>query len=206
MLDTMKRATLCVAAVALAVGGCGDSTGTLSQTEAEELAAVIAGLTATGLGGLAGPQAAPATEVTFELELENVSGPCSEGGTANLTGSLVLTADDETGDFSVGFDYTITPNDCRERSPNDIVFTLDGDPNITVEGTLSGTQTSLEGSITQSGGVRWETGGRSGSCTLNLTTTYDFTSSDGGETFSGSASMSGTVCGVTISQTVTVSA
>ena len=84
---------------------------------------------------------------------------------------------------------------------SDVVFTLDGDPNLKVQGEFTWSETAAEGSLTYEGTLAWESSdARAGSCGIELTANYDFNFGTTG-TSSASATLSGTVCGVTVNRT-----
>ncbi len=205
------------AALAFGLAACGgDTTSTgdpLTEAEAAELAEAIAEGGFAGFGGFAAPaMRAPgetAANVTVAL---NDTYPCDDAGgtgTVTIAGSLTVNVNDQTGAGTFGFNYTVAPHGCQVTTSGGKVFTLDGDPNIKVTGDFSFSETtggsSFEGTLNYDGSFAWESSdGRSGTCGVNLDATYDFNfSSTGG---SGSATLTGTVCGVTVNRTFSVEA
>lgn len=185
-----------------AVAACGDDdptglTGDLSQTEAEDLAGLIFQLGFLNSLTLGIPQAVdgPARVIeTSTVSLETTSS-CPLGGTVALDATIVDTYDTETFDSSTDFSVVQTPNGCVVQSAGGRQFTLNGSPSITfaflANSNDQGTDISWLGSMT--GGLAWETEGRSGTCTVAL-------EYSGQEAGSGAASFSigGTVCGSSI--------
>jgi hypothetical protein len=105
-----------------------------------------------------------------------------------------------------GFNYTVTPSGCHVAS-GDKTFTITGDPNLQAKGDFnfsSGAEVStFQGSLSYDGKFNWTSSdGRAGACGVDLTANYDF--SIGGTTTSGSATLSGTVCGVSVNRSVSV--
>lgn len=196
-------------ALALGLAACGGDTTSsgdpLSEAEAAELAEAIAEGGFAGFGTFGAPaMRAPgetAANVTITL---NDTYPCNdEGGTGTVTiaGSMSVNVNDQTGAGTFGFDYTLTPHGCQVITASDLVFTLDGDPNLQVDGEFSFSETGAEGTLNYNGGFAWEASdGRAGSCGVDLTANYDFNFSTTG-TSSASATLTGTVCGVTVNRT-----
>lgn len=195
---------LAAAAVALGVSACGgdDPTGpvgdALSQAEAEimmEALAEAGGLVVGGFGGQAAPARAPFGPVTVD---ETMS--CPDGGTIAVSGSFSGESNDD-GTGTVEYDFTQIHQGCRATADADgSVWTFDGDPEVTVDMLMAVTETSFDLDGTQSGAVSWANGDRSGTCQIDVT--YAFSGSESGQTFSGS--VSGTVCGHQVSESVSV--
>lgn len=182
------------AAVALTLTACGgDSTAPdtegLDPAEAEALSSVIvsqaiqAGFSA--MGSAFGPQLIP-----FSESVDGTQG-CAMGGTVSVSGGL-------DGDVDISGAGTLTMNlqmvhqGCRLQDPaTGYVFTIDGAPNLTA--TLD-MQTFSDGSATMTGGnsgtVRWDLSGRTGSCVVSIL--WNGSVAAGGTT---EVSVSGTVCG-----------
>ncbi|MEX2467092.1 MAG: hypothetical protein WD995_09280 [Gemmatimonadota bacterium] len=189
-------------AMLLTAAACGDSAtdvvSDLSQAEAEALAEVVAG-TVVSTFDQQGPVAAPA-RATFSQQV-NFEAPCEYGGTMNVAGELDIVTDDETEELT-SLEYTVTQvhSGCVGESQDGLRFTLDGAPNVTANfvAMTEGDLISMDGSY--SGGVDWSTDDKDGTC--NLSVEFSLEMNAGTET--GSASMSGTVCGVTFSRSLTV--
>lgn len=201
------------AALALGLAACGgDTTGTgdpLTQAEAEELAASLAEGGFVGFAQPAAPMGAPGAEAaTITITLDD-SYPCNEAGgtgTAAIQGTMSADVNEQTGLGSFSFNYTLTPNGCTIATTGDKVFTLDGDPNLKVDGDFDWSETSAHGTLHYKGGFAWESSdGRSGTCGVDLTSNYEFTFSGTGAS-SASATLSGSVCGVEVNRTVTYEA
>ncbi len=197
------------ATLAFGLAACGGGPTTsgdpLTEAEAAELAEAIAegGFAGFGTFGAPGMQAPsqPAANVTITL---NDTYPCNDqGGTGSVTiaGSLTANVNDQTGAGTFGFDYTLTPQGCQVITESDVVFTLDGDPNLQVQGEFTWSDTVAEGSLGYEGTLAWESSdARAGSCGIELTANYDFNFATTG-TSSASATLTGTVCGVSVNRT-----
>jgi hypothetical protein len=145
----------------------------------------------------AAPMGAPGEANANVTEDFSYSGPCDGGGTVALAGKVSVS---DAG--TIGFDYTVTPNGCKLTTQGGKTFTLTGDPNLKASGDFSVSETGLDGNIDFDGRFLWVESEREGVCGVNLKVTYDFTVGNLGTT--GSASMSGGVCGVSITRNITV--
>jgi hypothetical protein len=177
-------------------------TDTLGGDEAQALAEVLVALTVQpgqldvvdGPGS--GPPAAPTTiETTLELNT-----PCPLGGSLDVAAALGGTFDPEAGTGAVSLDLTETHQACRVvHVESGQEFLLDGAPDLSVAYDLSWGADSYEAAGDYQGAIDWSTDGRSGRCTVALAFQSSGTIDDG----LASATLEGTVCGVTISHTVT---
>lgn len=201
------------AALAFGLAACSDFTSSgdpLSETEAAELAEALVAEGFAGFGSFgAAPMGAPgesAERVTITLD---DTAPCEGGGTVTLKGSMTADFNQTTGAGTFEFNYTVAPSGCEVATSGGKVFTITGDPNIKATGDFSWSETStgssFEGSLTYEGKFKWESSdGRAGACGVDLKANYDFNISGTGS--SGSATLSGSVCGVTVNRTVSVEA
>ena len=191
----------------LAAGACGDSAtdvvGDLTRAEAAALAEVVAGTVVSTFdqaGPMAGPALGPAL-ATFNQQV-SFEGPCELGGTMAVTGDLDIVTDDETEELT-SLEYTVTQvhNGCVGESQDGMRFTLTGAPNVTATFLVQteGESVAMDGSY--SGAVDWSTEGKSGTCTLSV----EFSVNVNFGTETGTANMAGTVCGVSFSESVSVS-
>lgn len=202
------------AAAAVGLAACGgDTTSTgdpLTEAEAAELASSLVEGGFVGFGGAAAPARAPGEALANVTVTLNDTYPCDEDGgtgtgTVTVAGSMTINVNDQTGAGTFGFNYTVAPHGCQVTTTGGKVFTLDGDPNIKVTGDFTWSETSAEGTLNYNGKFAWESSdGRSGACGVDLDATYDFAFSGTGS--SGSATLTGTVCGVSVNRTVSVSA
>jgi hypothetical protein len=151
-------------------------------------------------------QQAPATNVTITL---NDSSPCDGGGTVTINGTMSVSANDAGTSGTMSFNYTVAPSGCQVTTSGGKTFTITGDPNMKADGdftfTEGETSSSFEGSLNYNGKFSWTSSdGRAGSCGVDLTSNYNFSFGTSGS--SGSATLSGSVCGVSVNRTVTVDA
>lgn len=190
-------------AMSMAVAACGDSAtevvGDLSQAEAEALAEVVGSTVFSSASAVPEAEGAPGRTPVSGSQSINTTVDCELGGTVGVDGNLEYSGDTET-TVNATFELTQVHNGCVAESQDGIRFILDGAPDVTsnVSLTLSENELSLEG--TYGGAVDWSTDGREGNCSLNVTLSVDMS----GTAESGSASMSGTVCGVAFQKSVTV--
>lgn len=212
MGDLMHKTSigsLAALSVIVVLSGCSDFTASgdpLSDAEASALAAAIVGQGFPGLGGIGaapapgmpGAAAAAAEKVTINL---NDSGPCQGGGTVALVGQLTADVNQESRTGSLEYDFTLTPAGCVVTAEGGATFTLTGDPNVRGEGKLDWSTTSFSGSLKYSGKFLWQSAGRSGACGVDLEASLNLTS---GTSSSASASLSGSVCGVSVNRSVVI--
>jgi hypothetical protein len=195
------------AALVLAVAACSDSTGPngISAEDANQLAADLdatsafgvadIGLGATfdlGVGG-SGSAATVSAPTTFDNNF-SFTHQCPKGGQAVLAGRLVGSGDRATHSLNVETTATRTDTGCAFQTKHG-VLTIDGNPNIAfdgklniVNGVLSGPQTA-----THVGSFSWARTGGSGTCDVDLTSTYDPATH--------TATVTGTFCGVDVNVT-----
>jgi len=210
MNTTLVRNTLFAGIVTFSLAACGDDDGVtnvgadaLSATEREALAEAVAGaVVATfdenpGVPAQSGPQQAV---VNFE-ETVSITVPCDLAGSVLTEGDLAVEFDDVTQEGTVEYTVTQTHQGCRMEAEDDIVFTLDGAPSVTADLFVEfGAETLFfEGSF--EGGVDWVTGDREGTCQVSA----QFSADINPQTDTGSAELSGTVCGNSFSRSLTVS-
>lgn len=192
--------------LALTIGACdvfspGDK---LTDAEVGELAAEIAQLALVS-SAIPSAQPAPAEEAVRITITLNQTNSCEGGGSAAISGSATADVNEQTGAGTISLNYTVTPTNCAVRTASAKVFRLTGDPNLTVSGQFSFTQTSLDGTLDYQGRFKWVSDdGRSGSCDLSMKAVYDVTMSQ--TSMSGSVSVTGKVCGRDVNRTVTITA
>lgn len=205
---SIRWSRLALAAV-LATGlvACGDDDPSgplagddLTAAEAEVMMEALAeagGLAVTGFGGAqaAAPSRAPFGPVSVEETVD-----CPQGGSIALSGSISGdTADDGTG--TVDYSFTQLHQACQSTAESAAtVWTFDGDPDVTVDMEMTITESSFTMDGVQQGAVQWSSEGRSGTCGIDVT--YTFSGSQSGASFSGS--VSGTVCGHDVSESVSI--
>jgi len=203
---------LCSAALVLAVAACDQSTGlsgSLSQADANELAADMdavstLGTSDFGLGASFSVSVAPgsgsaAATVSAPIAINNqftVTKQCPQGGQVVIAGTVVGSGDRTTHDLSLETNATRTDTNCAFQT-RDGVLTLNGNPNIAykanlniVNGLLSGVQTQ-----THKGSFTWARVGGSGTCDVDLTSSFDPATH--------TATVTGSFCGHTVNVTRT---
>ena len=213
-MSSMRFLSGLSAALALGLAACGDFTSSgdpLTQSEATELAEELVGQGFAGFGAFgAAPMGAPGAtgnadaRITQETSV-SFTESCEGGGTVALAGTMSVDVDSETNVGTIGFDYTIAPAGCIVTTESRKTFTITGDPNLKVSGDFTGSQTGFDGELTYDGKFTWKESTREGACGVNVKVTFDFNLS-GGTLTTGSASMSGEVCGVSITRDITVEA
>lgn len=198
MHSNFRRAL--VAALAVAVSACGDSPlGPEADLTQEEVSEMMDAMSAIGaftfapgefsvrsLGGQVASVVAPFDETS----------ECPSGGTVNVSGSMNI--NESTGNFSA--QYTADYNNCKAPSSAGRVWTFNGEPNVTtsMNYTFNETTGGISMSGTQSGGVRFSSGGMSGRCSISLTYNMS-TNAEGIPT----GTVTGTVCGESVNQSLT---
>ena len=178
----MKRASRFLSALAIfgLFTACGNSGGAegdaLTNAELEELTGTLVEPMFDLLFGAPTVAQAIPRAATAPVS-DNVE--CDEGGSLSISGDI---SDNENGGGSA--DLTETINSCEEAH-GEVVFTMMGDPNIT----MSGSANETSGSLSISGGFTWTaTDGRTGGCGVDVNATLSgFT-----------ISFDGTVCGVDV--------
>lgn len=177
-------------ALGIAVSACGDGAGTLGTNsgdplDAGEANAVFNQLFAIGFGGIAsGP--APLRAAAAEPIPETTS-QCPGGGSVTVSGDV------DGGSTSASFNIVETISGCM-ITEDGVVFTVNGDPNITISGDISFDQSleNLDVDMDMIGGFGYSADdGRSGTCAVDVSISLTGTN----------ASVTGNVCG----QSVTVS-
>jgi hypothetical protein len=126
----------------------------------------------------------------------SVTKECPRGGQVALAGTVVGTGDRETHSLTLDSDATRTDSDCAFMTRHG-VLTLDGNPNITYEGHLNIVNGALVGiqSQTHQGSFTWLRGGGSGTCDVNITSSFDPATN--------TATVVGTFCGFNVNATHT---
>lgn len=177
---------MALAALTLA---CGDATGPSTNLSEEQVGDMLDAMSAVASFGSV-PGIAPAVvNVSQTIDCPN-GGSASVGGTIN-TNDAAGTA---TVQFTQGF------SGCRATSKKGRLWTFDGDPNIITIVSVSYNEVTGAFSITgsQVGGIRFASDLGSGSCPINLAFTFS------GNASSISGTLSGSACGRTIEQSISV--
>lgn len=201
-----KPLLLCTAGFLLAVGACTDSTGVspleLTQDDANQLAAEMDDMAALGtsdfgLGpsfsisvGELGSASASLVPVTIDNQF-SVTRQCPKGGHVIIAGRTTGTGDRATRDLELHTVATKTAVGCAFETKHGIL-TLNGNPNIAYEGHLKMVAGQLSGLQTQTqiGSFTWTRGAASGTCDVNLSSSFDPATR--------TRTVSGTFCGRTV--------
>jgi len=217
-----SRLAMLTLAVAVPLAACGGDDGVglsgdpLSDSEAQALAQVVMsqGLEASQEAEAAQSAARAAGSSTaaipFSYDLD-VTTPCVVGGTFNVVGSVdgdVTFDGEEIQTLDATYSFQHTHSDCAVPvmvEDSEIEFTLDGHPNVTHTYDIiadAGSSVELAGDI--DGAVDWATDdGRSGTCPINISIDvagFSFSETTG----TLSVAVDGVVCGVSISESLTV--
>jgi hypothetical protein len=184
---------LAALSLVLTAAACGDSTAPNVELTEEQIDDMMDAMAAAGSPGFVPPVGTLAVVTVTE------TADCPNGGTTTLSGTL----DDNvnTGAFSMTITQGFT--NCRSTSSSGRVWTFNGKPNIVT--TMTGSENLTTGAFSfsgsQTGGITFSSDLGSGSCDFDVTITM--TGNNNTEQFSGS--ISGTVCGRNISQSLSVS-
>lgn len=192
-----------LAGAALVAAACSDNLSgpshTLTDAEAAYLANQMASVSLDGVSqsmagspglapGVAGaPGAADSLgNMTWERSF-SMTRDCPAGGTVTASGSNKGTMNMDSRSGTIEISHILTMSDCA-HTRDTVTITVNTNPAITMNGTVtieSGHRAS--GTFTKQGTFLWETSdGRSGSCQVDLTITWNA---------DGSHSMTGSVCG-----------
>ena len=179
---------VCSAALLLAVAACDSSTGlsgSISQDEANQLAADMDAVATLGESDFGlGPSfsvnvdgAGSSASVSVPIAINNsfsVTKQCPKGGQVAIAGTTVGTGDRATHSLTLDVDATRTDTNCAFETRNG-VLTLSGNPNIVYSGHLNIVNAALSGLQTQThvGSFTWSRPGGSGSCDVDLASSYD---------------------------------
>jgi hypothetical protein len=180
---------VCSAALVLAAAACSDSTGVnggISQADANQLAADIDANSTIGSGdvGLGAvfsigvdQSGASASVATAPFPINNqftVTKQCPRGGQVVIAGSVTGTGDRTTHNLTLDANATRTDTNCAFDTRNG-VLTLSGNPNIAYTGHLNIVNGALSGLQTQThkGSFTWSRTGGSGTCDVDISSSYD---------------------------------
>jgi hypothetical protein len=199
-----KTSTLCGAALLVAMAACDNSTApsnVLSQAEANQLASdmdAVATLGAADLGmgptfslrADAGSAAISATPVTIDNHL-TFTKQCPRGGQVVLDGTTTGSADAVARNLSLEVVATRTDSNCAFQTKNG-TLTLSGNPNIAYDGKLNIVNAAFSGLQTQThkGSFTWARSGGSGTCDVDIASSFDPTTH--------TVAITGSFCGVAV--------
>ncbi len=192
------RRTLLAAALLVGVAACSDDpTGPDDALTAAERALLAQSLFAFGFEATAtDPPSADAGPVAADFDVEiDLTVQCPVAGSLDISGSLDGTVDEQTGDLAFDYELTQVHASCVVRSDDGSVeLRIDGEPGTTLAYSISASEGAYDASGTLEGGVRYTSGDRSSVCTADLAW-----SGSGEVDGSGSFSLSGSICGTSVS-------
>ena len=201
---------VCSAGLLLTIAACDQSTGLsagISQADANQLAADVdavstLGTADVGLGAsfsIVTNGSGSASVVAAPIPINNqftVTKQCPKGGQVVIAGTVTGTGDRTTHSLSLEAAGTRTDTDCAFDTKNG-VLTLNGNPNIAYDGKLNIVNGALSGLQTQThkGSFKWARTGGSGTCDVDLASSYDPATH--------TVTVTGTFCGKTVNVTRT---
>lgn len=180
---------VCSAGLILALAACDQSTGlsdSISQADANQLAADMDAVSTLGTSDVGlGPSfsigvdgsGSSASVSAVPIAINNsfsVTKQCPKGGQVAIVGTTIGSGDRETHSLTLETNATRTDTNCAFETRHGIL-TLNGNPNIAykanlniVNGAPSGLQTQ-----THKGSFTWARVGGSGTCDVDLTSSFD---------------------------------
>jgi len=210
----LKQSSLiCSAALLLAVAACSsDSTGVsaniITQADANQLAGDMDAVSTLGttdfgvgasfdvnVGGSGASASVAAAPIPINTQF-TVTKACPKGGQVAIAGSITGTGDRVAHNLSIEAVATRTDTNCAFDT-RDGVLTLNGNPNIAYDGKLNIVAGVLSGLQTQThkGSFKWARTGGSGTCDVDLTSSFDPATH--------TVTVTGTFCGHTVNVTRT---
>ena len=196
----MKHTVIAAAlAAAMVLSACSDSTAPaaiqLTDAQAEDLMEALASVgSPTGLSRRSAEYRQGLSTQLATITIDE-SEPCPNGGTRRTQGTFNINdaGTQATADFTHGY------TNCQATSPNNVLWTFNGAPNVAFDFSMTFNEATEEYSMsgTQKGAVDASSSLGSGRCVIDLT--YSAT----GNAEAGTVTVSGSVCGRTISVTVT---
>ena len=180
---------VCSAGLLLAIAACDSSTGLsggISQADANQLAADMDAVGTVGESDFAlgpsfsisvAPGSGATASVAAPITINNsfsVTKQCPQGGQVAIAGTTVGTGDRVAHNLTLETNATRTDTNCAFET-RDGVLTLNGNPNIAYKGNLNIVNAALVGLQTQThkGSFTWARTGGSGSCDVDLTSSFD---------------------------------
>mgnify|MGYP003573483402 FL=1 len=206
----MKKGTFGALALlaSMALTACGEdplsvNSGDISEAEAAAIAEFLLSSTyenafSTVQTSPEGPQLVP---FSFSTQAD-LDAPCPLGGSVAISAAVTISGDTELEGGTISMSMTQVHSACVARQESTgIQFTLSGNPNIVASFDASSDtsgQMSVSGGL--DGALGWETAEGSGNCVIDLS----YTASGNENAGAISASVSGSVCGVSVSQDMQV--
>jgi len=184
-----QSSLVCGAALILAAAACSDSTGlnsSISQADANQLATDMdavstLGTADVGLGASfsigVDQSGSSASVAAAPVPINNqftVTKQCPRGGQVVIAGSVVGTGDRVAHNLTLDATATRTDTNCAFDTRNG-VLTINGNPNLNYTGHLNIVSGALSGLQTQThkGSFTWARTGGSGTCDVDITSSYD---------------------------------
>jgi len=199
----LSSIALCSVAALAACGG--DSKGVtqpspLSSADFTSMTDALAAILGTSTGGSAqGATASESRSGAADVHV-SVDAQCPVGGTISFVG--IVSASSSSSTSASHYAVTADFRDCAARGDNGEVWTFNTSPSIALvlDVTRSSESTLADGS--ESGTVTWSNGTRTGSCTIDVTSSALYTMSNR----SYDILVSGTVCGTPVDKHTVVQA
>ena len=180
---------VCSAGLILALAACDQSTGPptgISQADANQLAADMDAVSTLGTSDFGlGPSfsigvdasGSSASVSAVPIAINNtftVTKQCPKGGQVAIAGTTVGTGDQATRSLTLEVNATRTDTNCAFETRNG-TLTLNGNPNIAYKGNLNIVNGAPSGLQTQThkGSFTWARVGGSGTCDVDLTSSFD---------------------------------
>lgn len=208
----MKSPSLILGAAAAVFGllACGSSTApdaAINQADANQLANDVDALSSLVLGdggvtpfaplfSVSGGDAGLRLAVTPVNRTFTNTRNCPVSGTVTVSGTSTGTSDPVARNLSVSNTSTKTDAACAFNTKNG-VLTITGNPNVKMTGTtniVAGKPTGLQ-TQTHKGSYTWSRGGKTGTCDVDVASSFDPTT--------GTFTVTGTMCGHTVNTTRT---
>lgn len=189
----MRTLIRCVAATSLAfsIAACGDSTGPNVTLTEEQVADMMDAMANAGAAGFTPPPVGNLVVLTINQTVD-----CPNGGTS----SVAATIDENVNTGATAMTITQGFTNCKSASSTGRVWTFNGKPNIV--STFNGTSNAATGAFTmsgtQKGGISFSSDLGTGACDFDVT--FSMSGNENTEQFS--VTVSGTVCGRNISQSI----
>lgn len=177
---------------------------TLGVEEVDVLAEILLDLTVGGNNWVTDPQSGTAAngpagapvQINTSVEFETA---CSLSGFVGVTADLVGTVDAEAGTGSLDLTAVQTHQTCRTvHVDSGKEFLLDGAPNLTADYAISWSGGAFDAVGSYQGALDWTVEGRSGQCEVAVAFDAEGVLQQGAH----SASLTGTICGRTVSHSI----
>jgi len=174
----------------ITAAACDSTAPGVTLTE-EQVADMMDAMSAAGVAGFGPPPVGNMAVITITQTVD-----CPNGGTSSINASI----DDGGTTNSVAMTFTQGFSNCKATSSTGRLWTFNGKPNIVT--TFAGTANEATGAFsmsgTQKGGVTFASDLGSGACDFDVT--FSMSGNDNTGQFTGS--MTGTVCGRSVSQSL----